>query len=213
MIVLPEAFCKCADEARLLSVIGHEMAHVARRDFLVNLVCELIALPVSFHPLTFLIKKQIDRARELACDELVTKRVLAPRVYARSLLWAADLTSHYSSSQAFMLSIFDAHILEERIMRLTRNKNTVAPGVAIVTMFAALSILFVSATSLSMFSLEFQTQARGFESIQLLNIPAMQHPVAPNAATSQSPRETQANAASDDRAMDACEAGRRGDVQ
>ena len=213
VIVLPEAFCTDADEARLLSVIGHEMAHVARRDFLVNLVCELIALPISFHPLTFLIKKQIARARELACDELVTERILAPRVYARSLLWAADLTSHHSS-QAFMLSIFDAQILEERIMRLTRNKNTVAPGIARVIMFAALSILFVSAMSLSMFSLELQTQARGFESIQLLNIPAMQHPVAPNVATSQSPRETQVNApAADDRPMDACEAARRGDVQ
>ncbi|HEX5883944.1 MAG TPA: M56 family metallopeptidase, partial [Pyrinomonadaceae bacterium] len=193
MIVLPEAFCAETNEGRLLSVTGHEMAHVARRDFLVNFICELIALPISFHPLTFLVKKQINRARELACDELVTKRVLAPRVYARSLLWAADLTSHYSS-QAFMLSIFDAHILEERIMRLTRNKKTVAPGIARVIMFAALSILFVSVMSLSMFSLELQTQARAIESIQSLNIPAMQHPVAPDVATSQSPRETQINA-------------------
>ena len=213
IIVLPEAFCTEADEARLLSVIGHEMAHVARRDFLVNLVCELIALPISFHPLTVLIKKQIGRARELACDELVTGRVLAPRVYARSLLWAADLTSQHSS-QAFMLSIFDAHILEERIMRLTRNKHTVAPGIARVIMFAALSLLFVSAMSLSMFSLELQTEARAMESMQLLNIPAMQHPVAPGIATPQSPRETQGNApAAENRVTTACEAGRRGDVQ
>src|SRR5215207_4607282 len=63
LIVLPDAFCSTSDEARLLSVIGHEMAHVARRDFLTNLVCELVALPISFHPLTFLIKRQIDRAR------------------------------------------------------------------------------------------------------------------------------------------------------
>ena len=76
LILLPRVFCSDADETRLLSVIGHEMACVARRDFLSNLICELIALPISFHPLTFLIKKQIDRTRELACDELVTSRVL-----------------------------------------------------------------------------------------------------------------------------------------
>src|SRR6185295_11535565 len=36
LIVLPEAFSSNVDDSRLLSVIGHEMAHVARRDFLTN---------------------------------------------------------------------------------------------------------------------------------------------------------------------------------
>lgn len=100
-------------------------------------------------------------------------------------------------------------------MRLTRNRRSIATGVARVIMFAALSVLFVSAMSLSMFSLELQTQARAMESIQSLNIPALQHPVAANeVATPQSPREPQATApAADDRAMAACQAGRRGDTQ
>ena len=99
-------------------------------------------------------------------------------------------------------------------MRLTRNKHTVAPRIARVIMFAALSILLVSAMSLPMFSLELQTQARAMESIQLLNVPAMQQPVAPNVATSQSPRETPVHApAAENRVTTACEAGRRGDVQ
>lgn len=85
LIVLPEAFCT-ADEDCLLSVLGHEMAHVARRDYLVNLMCELALLPISFHPLSFLVKRQIDCARELACDELVSKRLLPPKLYARSLI-------------------------------------------------------------------------------------------------------------------------------
>jgi beta-lactamase regulating signal transducer with metallopeptidase domain len=212
LIVLPEAFCSGADEAQLLSVIGHELAHVARRDFLVNLMGELIALPMSFHPLTHVIKKQIDHARELACDELVTKHVLAPGIYARSLLWAADVMTQHSP-QAFVLSIFDGRILEERIMRLTRNKTSIGAGMARVITFAALSILFVSAMSLSMFSLELQTQARAIESLQSLNIPAMQHPVAPSVTPSQSRGETQVNAPVADRALTACEAGRRGDLQ
>jgi len=47
LIVLPEAFCESADEARLTSIIGHEMAHVARRDFLTNMLCEL--MPCQSH--------------------------------------------------------------------------------------------------------------------------------------------------------------------
>src|SRR5215217_121974 len=147
LIVLPDAFCSTSDEARLLSVIGHELAHVARRDFLTNLVCELVALPISFHPITFLIKRQVDRAREFACDELVTQRVLAPKVYARSLLWAADVSRQYSS-QAFILSIFDGKILEERIVTLMRSNRRTGAGPARATMFAALLILCLAAMSL-----------------------------------------------------------------
>lgn len=217
LILLPEIFCSGADESRLLCVIGHEMAHVARRDFLSNLLCELISLPISFHPLTFLIKQQIDRTRELACDELVTKHVLEPRVYARSLLWAADVSQQHSS-QAFMLSIFDGKILEERIMRLTRKNRRLAPAAARVMMLAALFVLCVTAISLSTFSLELQTQARAvIQPLQTLSQPAPQEPaplVTPAATVSQTRREVQLNASTpDDRAQAACEAGRRGDIE
>ena len=89
LIVLPEPLFAAADENKLLSVIGHEMAHVKRRDFLSNLFCELLVLPVSFHPLSFLIKRQIDRDRELACDELVKQRPVR---------WVNCETSAHSSS-------------------------------------------------------------------------------------------------------------------
>ena len=214
LILLPAAFCAGADEARLLSVIGHEMAHVARRDFLSNLICELVSLPIAFHPLTFLIKRQIDRTRELACDELVTSRVLAPRVYARSLLWAADVSRRYSS-QAFMLSIFDGKTLEERIMRLTRNQSRLGPGPARVLMLAALSLLCVSAMSVSLFGLELQTRARVLvQPLQELAQPATQEPVTRPVATSEPRQQPQLNApAGDERALSACNAGRRGDVE
>ena len=214
LIVLPTAFCAAADDARLLSVLGHEMAHVKRKDFLINLLCELIALPIWFHPLTFLIKRHIDRTRELACDELVTKHVLGPKVYARSLLWAADVSRQYAS-QAFMLSIFDGKILEERIVRLMRNNRHISSGAARVMMFAAISILCASALSLSMFSLELQTHARAAvtQTVEVLNLPApaMQDPVTPAAA--QPRAEAQLNApAADERAISACKAGKEGDV-
>ena len=121
LIVLPDSFCTDVDQETLLSVIGHEMAHVWRKDFLTKLVCELVSLPISFHPVTFLIKRQIERERELACDELVTRQVLRPESYARSLLRAADL-SILPVRSSIMLSVFDGRMLEQRIRQLTRKK-------------------------------------------------------------------------------------------
>ena len=215
LIVLPDAYCSTTDEPKLLSVVGHEMAHVARRDFLTNLICELIALPISFHPLTYLMKREIDRTRELACDELVTRHVLAPKVYARSLLWAADVSRQYSS-QAFMLSIFDGRILEERIARLMRSRKRVGVRLARTMMFGAISVLCFSALSLSLFAVELQTQVRAAvnESILTATLSAVQDRVASTAATSPSRNEAQSNRTPpDDRALSACNAARRGDVE
>jgi len=211
LIVLPDAYCSTVDEAKLLSVIGHEMAHVARRDFLTNFFCELLALPISFHPLTYLMKREIDRARELACDELVTRRVLAPKVYARSLLWAADVTRQYSS-QAFMLSIFDGRILEERIVRLMKSDTRIGARFARALMLAAMAVLCLSALSLSMFTVELQTQVRAAVTQTILTsaTSAAQDRVGPTvvATDNQTNRTPQ-----DDRATSVCNAAKRGDTE
>ena len=215
LIVLPEAFGSNVDESRLLSVIGHEMAHIARRDFLTNLICELVALPVSFHPVAILIKQQIDRTRELACDEVVTNHILAPRIYARSLLWAADVSRQYTS-QAFMLSIFDGQILEERIVRIMRSNTRPGLGPARILMFAAVFVLCLSALSLSLFSVELQTQVRAAvtQSLNTLEPPVVQTPT-PQTVTN-ARRETLPSvetAEANERAASACNASRHSDTR
>jgi HEAT repeat protein/beta-lactamase regulating signal transducer with metallopeptidase domain len=153
LIILPESFLAEMPSEELLSVLGHEAAHVARRDFALNLVYEILFLPVSFHPLARLIKRQIDRTRELACDELVSERVVAPDVYARSLVRVAGAIAA-TDARAFTLGVFDADILEERIMRLTRHTRRLGSRAARLVALAAFSVLCLSCLAISTFSLE-----------------------------------------------------------
>ena len=234
LVVLPEAFC-LANEEQLLSVIGHEMAHVARRDYVSNLIAELLALPLAFHPLTYFIKRQIDRERELACDELVSQRLQSPKLYARSLVWAADVSSR-ARSQALLLSMFDARSLEDRVMRLTRSRRM--PGLRAARLMASVAMLalVVATVSLSLFSFELKTQARVALSEVL---PRIENPTATTAVVPTATQTTgAATSATNDtiparqsraeqrlngrslidptaqaRAESACDAGRRGDVE
>ena len=103
-------------------------------------------------------------------------------------------------------------------MRLTRNKRRLGPGPARVLMLAAFSLLCVSAMSVSMFALELQTRARSVVlPLQVMSQPALaqQDPVAQPqpVATSERRQEPQLNApTADERAMSACNAGKRGDA-
>jgi len=85
MVILPTQLLRDGDGELLSSAIGHEIVHVRRRDYLLNLSYEFLYLPLSFHPGAALVRRRINQTRELLCDELVAERLLKADVYARSL--------------------------------------------------------------------------------------------------------------------------------
>jgi hypothetical protein len=155
IIILPERLFESAHAELLTAAIGHEMAHIRRRDFLLNLVYELIYLPISFHPAAWFIKRHLVRTREQACDEVVTERLIEPRVYARSLVRIAGSMSALESP-ACTLGIFDDDNLEERIMKIIRKRPRAR--LARVSLIIATLALVVSAVAASAFSLNIGQQ-------------------------------------------------------
>lgn len=161
IIILPERFFDGDLPAEtLLSVVGHEMAHIARRDFAFNIFYEFLRLPVSFHPLAMLVTRQINRTRELACDELVAGRVLAADAYARSLVRVASaLTTPAGRAYSLgSLGVFDADILEERVMRLIEKRGRMSVRAGRFLTGASFSLLFtVTVLATSAFSFNFRS--------------------------------------------------------
>lgn len=157
LIILPEAFCTDVQDETILSVVGHEMAHVARRDYSLNLIYQFLALPISFHPLLKLIKRQIGRTREMACDDLVTERLIEPKAYASALLRAASALVA-PTGKAFTLGIFDADNLEERILKLTQKHVRTGERACRLLALTAFSLLCLSCLTISTFSFELRAR-------------------------------------------------------
>lgn len=155
VIILPERLLNEADEEILLSAIGHEMVHVARRDYILNLVYELIYLPLSFHPAAAVLRRRIRQTRELCCDELVAKKLLAPEIYARSLvrlIGSAPLAGRLASDTT--IGITDADILEVRIMSLLKTSKLSARRNTLL-LFAACLLLVAPCAAAAGYALQF----------------------------------------------------------
>ncbi len=116
-VILSEAVWNEVSEDVLMAAIGHELVHIARRDFARNLIQELLMIPVSFHPAVWFMKRNLERTREMACDEAVTASLLERGVYARSIVHIASAIGG-ASSPGYTLGIFDGDILEQRVRRL-----------------------------------------------------------------------------------------------
>jgi bla regulator protein blaR1 len=119
MIILPDSLLREGDTDLLTSAIGHEYIHVARHDYVLNFIYELLYLPVSFHPAAALMRRRIKQTRELCCDELVAERILNAETYARSLVVLAGSAPPLRRlSVTTTVGIADADILEARVMSL-----------------------------------------------------------------------------------------------
>jgi beta-lactamase regulating signal transducer with metallopeptidase domain len=121
-ILLPDAMFAESREDLLATAVGHEMAHIARRDFALKILYELLYLPISFHPAAIFIHRGIEHSREMACDELVTRHLLEPAVYARSIVTIAGAAAPLPEP-GYVLGVFDGDILEERIRRLMERRG------------------------------------------------------------------------------------------
>jgi beta-lactamase regulating signal transducer with metallopeptidase domain len=120
-IILPEPLLREGNVELLTSAIAHEFIHVARQDYLLNFIYELLFVPISFHPAAALLRRRVKQTRELCCDELVAERILNAEVYARSLVRLASSAPPLRRlSVTTTVGIADADILEARIMSLLR---------------------------------------------------------------------------------------------
>ena len=161
-IILPEPLLREGNVELLTSAIAHEFIHVARQDYGLNFIYELLFVPISFHPAAALLRRRVKQTRELCCDELVAERILNAEVYARSLVRLASSAPPLRRlSITTTVGIADADILEARIMSLLRKPelNTRWKKLLLVAVSLLLLVPCVAAATYAMrFDVETKAQ-------------------------------------------------------
>jgi beta-lactamase regulating signal transducer with metallopeptidase domain len=147
VILIPRALLGELSDGALRAVLGHELAHIRRRDFLTNLLLELLTLPIAFHPMTAMLKRRLSVTRELACDEQVTPRLVPPRDYARALVDVAAFACA-KPQPAYSLTM-SAGDFEDRIRRIVRRANMKPSRALVVVAWCALAVSSVAATAVA----------------------------------------------------------------
>src|SRR5436305_10863402 len=117
VILVPASTLAGLSPRQLEAVLAHELAHVRRHDYLVNLLQAAVETLLFYHPAVWWVSSQVRRERERCCDDLAVA-VCGDRLgYARAL---ADLEGRRASSPSLGMAAMaaDGGSLLNRVRRL-----------------------------------------------------------------------------------------------
>lgn len=86
IILIPVAAINNLTSHQVEAVILHELSHIHRYDYFLNLIVSFIRTILYFNPFVKLLVKSIEKEREHSCDEMVLQFQYKPGEYASALL-------------------------------------------------------------------------------------------------------------------------------
>ncbi len=142
VILLPTSTLSGLSPEQLEAILIHELAHVRRHDYLVNIGQSVVETLLFYHPGVWWLSKRIRAERELCCDDLVMTFGADRVVYARALASLEEQRVH-----APVLSLAaDGGDLVGRIRRLLGAAPIERPrpvAAVVAALIVALPLLFV----------------------------------------------------------------------
>jgi beta-lactamase regulating signal transducer with metallopeptidase domain len=124
LILVPAAALTGLTPRQLEAVLAHELAHVRRYDYAVNLLQTAVETLLFYHPAAWWLGRRVRAEREHACDDAAVEATGDVLLYARALAALEQLRGR-EAAPALALAA-DGGSLMKRIQRLV-NKNGRAP--------------------------------------------------------------------------------------
>ncbi|MDO8368328.1 MAG: M56 family metallopeptidase [Saprospiraceae bacterium] len=92
-ILLPIGFVNQLPTAEVEAVLAHELAHIARRDWVFNLLQAFVESLFYYHPTVWWVSQVIRRERENACDDAALAATGNPLAFARALVQVQEMAT------------------------------------------------------------------------------------------------------------------------
>ena len=130
VVLLPTALVARMPVELVEALLAHELAHVRRHDYLVNLLQSAVEALLFYHPVTWWLSRRIRDEREQIADRLAAEVACPPRRLARALADLADFNAQPPLTELVLAA--QGGQLMSRIQRLVRPAVPARPGAGLV---------------------------------------------------------------------------------
>ncbi len=126
VVLIPEEAIQWSAERRRV-VLLHELAHIARRDYLVQMGAGVVCTVFWFHPLVWVAARRLRTEAERACDDRVIQAGTTGAEYAAHLLDVARGARTLKLTGAVAIGMARHSTLEGRMLAIIDNATSRAP--------------------------------------------------------------------------------------
>ncbi|ERJ58480.1 M56 family metallopeptidase [Sphingobacterium paucimobilis] len=120
VIIFPVAYVNKMSLSEVEALLLHELAHIKRNDYLLNMINIILETILFFNPFIWLMSRHIRTEREQACDDRVVQFFPEPTLYAKALLNVELLKQNANSLRMSLAATGTEHKLLHRIKRITQ---------------------------------------------------------------------------------------------
>ncbi|TAN24256.1 MAG: M56 family metallopeptidase [Acidobacteria bacterium] len=181
VILLPLSALTALPAEQLRALLAHELAHIRRHDYLVNLVQRGVEVLFFFHPAVWWLSQQVSEEREHCCDDAAVAVCGDRALYARALV---DLAARQTAARVPSAAMAaGGGSLSHRVTRLLGH-----PAASRARMLrTAVALLLIASTGVWLLGASAQTippapalpTAPAAPTAQLARVPLVQEPMAP----------------------------------
>ncbi len=125
IILIPGGIVTRLTPPRIRGIIAHELAHIRRQDYLVNLVQNVFESLLFFHPITWWVSRRLNVEREYCCDDVAVSVSDCVLHYAQALSFLEEFRGYRSLTTLASTG----GSLMNRISRIFEKRSAATPGV------------------------------------------------------------------------------------
>ncbi len=137
VVLMPASTLAAMAPQQLEAILAHELAHIRRHDYLVNLMQTLVETLLFYHPAVWWLSRRIRIEREHCCDDLAVSLCGDPVAYARAL---TDLEALRADSSRLVLAATGGSLLH-RVRRLLGTPSHAGRGPGWLAATAAIFLI------------------------------------------------------------------------
>ena len=145
VILMPAAAMSNLTTAQLETILLHELAHIMRHDYLINILQTIAETILFFNPFIWLVSAITRREREHCCDDLVLDHTREPLLYATAL---AALAANRAPVFTVAATGRSLHLFNriKRIMEMKKNSFSYSRMTAAILITSAItcSVIWLS---------------------------------------------------------------------
>lgn len=130
VILVPLSLLTGLDGQQIEALLAHELAHIRRQDYLVNLLQTAVETLLFYHPAVWWVSRRVRTEREHCCDDLAVAACGDVLGYARALTKLEQLRGRDREAEQFAMAATGGSLLK-RVRRLIETPKSSSPRASV----------------------------------------------------------------------------------